>query len=334
MPLNRTTVTHFLIEAMRDKQGHGNLTLLLNDVITACKVISDQVNHGELVGALGSAGSENVQGETQKKLDVLSNDIFLRFNEVGGHLAGMASEEMDDPYALPEGAPRGKYLLLFDPLDGSSNIDVNVSVGTIFSILKCPDGVTHPEVEDFLQPGTTQVCGGYALYGPSSMLVLTTGDGVNGFTLDQNIGEFILTNPDMKIPEDTREFAINAANSRFWEAPVKRYVDECLAGEEGPRGENFNMRWIASMVAEVHRILVRGGIFMYPMDERLRKQGGKLRLMYEANPMGFIVEQAGGVCSTGRERIMDIKPTGLHQRVPVILGSKNEVDRLVSYHDE
>ena len=333
MPTNRTTVTHFIINAMREKQGHGNLTLLLNDVVTACKVISDQVNHGALVGALGSAGSENIQGETQKKLDILSNDIFLRFNEVGGHLAGMASEEMDDPYALPEGAPRGKYLLLFDPLDGSSNIDVNVSVGTIFSILKCPDGVEHPEVKDFLQPGTTQVCAGYALYGPSSMLVLTTGEGVNGFTLDQNIGEFLLTHPNMSIPQDTREFAINASNSRFWEAPVKRYVDECLAGEDGPRGENFNMRWIASMVAEVHRILVRGGIFMYPMDERMRAKGGKLRLMYEANPMGFIVEQAGGVCSTGRERIMDIQPSGLHQRVPVILGSKNEVERVISYHD-
>jgi len=334
MPLNRTTVTHFLIESMRDKQGHGNLTLLLNDVITACKVISDQVNHGELVGALGSAGSENVQGETQKKLDILSNDIFLKFNSFGGHLAGMASEEMDDPYPIPEGAPRGKYLLLFDPLDGSSNIDVNVSVGTIFSILKCPEGITNPEIKDFLQAGTTQVCAGYALYGPSSMLVLTTGDGVNGFTLDQNIGEFILTNPDMKVVEDTREFAINASNSRFWEAPVQRYVDECLAGVDGPRGENFNMRWIASMVAEIHRILIRGGIFLYPMDERLREQGGKLRLMYEANPMSFILEQAGGVCSTGRERIMDVTPTGLHQRVPCIMGSKNEVERLVSYHKE
>ena len=334
MPLNRTTVTHFLIESMRDKHGHGNLTLLLNDVITACKVISDQVNHGELVGALGSAGSENIQGETQKKLDILSNDIFLQFNSFGGHLAGMASEEMDDPFPIPEGAPRGKYLLLFDPLDGSSNIDVNVSVGTIFSILKCPEGVEDPQVKDFLQPGTTQVCAGYALYGPSTMLVLTTGDGVNGFTLDQNIGEFVLTNPNMKVVEDTREFAINASNSRFWEAPVKRYVDECMAGTEGPRGENFNMRWIASMVAEIHRILIRGGIFLYPMDERLREQGGKLRLMYEANPMSFILEQAGGVCSTGRERIMEIDPTGLHQRVPCIMGSKNEVERLVSYHNE
>ena len=334
MPLNRTTVTHFLIESMRDKHGHGNLTLLLNDVITACKVISDQVNHGELVGALGSAGTENIQGETQKKLDILSNDIFLQFNSFGGHLAGMASEEMDDPYPIPEGAPRGKYLLLFDPLDGSSNIDVNVSVGTIFSILKCPEGVDDPQVKDFLQPGTTQVCAGYALYGPSTMLVLTTGDGVNGFTLDQNIGEFVLTNPNMKVVEDTREFAINASNSRFWEAPVKRYVDECMAGTEGPRGENFNMRWIASMVAEIHRILIRGGIFLYPMDERLREQGGKLRLMYEANPMSFILEQAGGVCSTGRERIMEVSPTGLHQRVPCIMGSKNEVERLVSYHNE
>ena len=332
---DRITVTHFLIETMREKQGHGNLTQLLNDVVTACKVISDQVNHGALVGALGSAGSENVQGEVQKKLDILSNEVFLRFNSIGGHLAGMASEEMDDPYPIPEGTPRGKYLLVFDPLDGSSNIDVNVSVGTIFSILKCPsDGKGTPDVNNFLRPGTEQVCAGYALYGPSTMLVLTTGEGVNGFTLDQNIGEFILTHPNMTIPEDTREFAINASNMRYWEEPVKRYVDECLAGEEGPRGENFNMRWIASMVAEVHRILTRGGIFMYPMDERIRKQGGKLRLMYEANPMGFIVEQAGGACSTGRERIMTMQPERLHQRVPVILGSKNEVDRVVSYHTD
>ena len=332
MPTNRKTITHFMIEEQRRTHGTGDFSMLLGDIITSCKVISDQVNHGALVGALGSAGSENVQGETQKKLDILSNDIFLRFNEIGGHLAGMASEEMDDPYALPAGAPRGKYLLLFDPLDGSSNIDVNVSVGTIFSILKCPEGVTHPEVEDFLQPGTEQVCAGYALYGPSTMLVLTSGNGVNGFTLDQNIGEFILTHPNMKVPEDTREFAINASNQRFWEAPVKRYVDECMAGTEGPRGENFNMRWIASMVAEIHRILTRGGIFMYPIDERIRDKGGKLRLMYEANPMGMIIEQAGGRASTGYERIMDIKPTGLHQRVPVIMGSKNEVDLLVGYH--
>jgi fructose-1,6-bisphosphatase I len=246
----------------------------------------------------------------------------------------MASEEMDEIYPIPAQYPRGKYLMTFDPLDGSSNIDVNISVGTIFSILRCPEGVTDPKEADFLQPGTQQICAGYALYGPSTMLVLTTGSGVNGFTLDRDIGEFILTHPNMKIPADTREFAINASNERYWEEPVQRYIDECMKGKEGPRGDNFNMRWVASMVAEVHRILVRGGIFMYPLDSKLKAQGGKLRLMYEANPMSFIVEQAGGASSTGRERIMEIKPSGIHQRVPVILGSKNEVERVVSYHKE
>ena len=214
------------------------------------------------------------------------------------------------------------------------NIDVNISVGSIFSILRCPDGVTNPTAKDFLQPGTKQVCGGFALYGPSTMLVLTTGNGVNGFTLDQNVGEFILTHPNMTIPEDTTEFAINTSNMRFWEAPVKRYVDECLAGKTGSRDKDFNMRWVASMVAEVYRILTRGGIFMYPKDTKDPSKAGKLRLMYEANPMSFIIEQAGGASSTGRERIMDIQPEDLHQRVPVILGSKNEVERVVAYHKE
>ena len=221
----------------------------------------------------------------------------------------------------------------FDPLDGSSNIDVNISVGTIFSITKCPEGIENPTKEDFLIPGTEQICAGYALYGPSTMLVLTTGNGVNGFTLDRNIGEFILTHPNMTIPEDTREFAINSSNQRFWEAPVKKYVDECMQGTEGPRGENFNMRWVASMVAEVHRILVRGGIFMYPKDTKDPTKAGKLRIMYEANPMSMIVEQAGGVSHTGYERIMEIKPNDIHQRVPVILGSKNEVERVIGYHN-
>ena len=209
-------------------------------------------------------------------------------------------------------------------------------MGTIFSILRCKGDCENATEKDFLQAGTEQVCAGYALYGPSTMLVLTTGQGVNGFTLDMNIGEFILTHPNMTIPADTREFAINASNMRHWEAPVKRYVDECLAGKEGARGEDFNMRWVASMVAEVHRILTRGGIFMYPMDEKMKAKGGtgKLRLMYEANPMSFIVEQAGGASWTGRERIMEIQPEKLHQRVPVILGSKNEVERVVAYHKE
>ncbi len=235
---------------------------------------------------------------------MITNEIFIQSNEWGGHLAAMASEEMEDVYPIPVRYPKGKYLLVFDPLDGSSNIDVNISVGTIFSILRAPDGIINPEAEDFLQPGTKQVCAGYALYGPATMIVITTGNGVNGFTLDRDIGEFMLTHPNMTIPEDTREFAINASNERFWEAPVQRYVRECIAGKTGPRGENFNMRWVASMVAEVHRILTRGGIFMYPKDTKDPKKAGKLRLMYEANPMSFIV------------------------------GSKNEGARGVSYHQE
>ncbi len=333
MPIGQT-ITQFIIEEQRRTGGSGDFTSVLNDTFTACKSISAAVNKGALVGVLGSAGSENVQGETQKKLDVISNDMMIKANEWGGHLAGMASEEMEEVYPIPERYPRGKYLLVFDPLDGSSNIDVNISVGTIFSILRCPDGVTDPSEADFLQPGTQQVCAGYALYGPSTMMVMTTGQGVNGFTLDQSVGEFILTHPDMQIPADTREFAINASNSRFWDAPTRRYIDELLAGAEGPRGENFNMRWVASMVAEVHRILTRGGIFMYPKDNKDPSKEGRLRLMYEANPMSFIVEQAGGVSSTGRERIMDIQPHELHQRVPVILGSRNEVERVVSYYKE
>ncbi|MFO7602965.1 MAG: class 1 fructose-bisphosphatase [Gammaproteobacteria bacterium] len=331
----RITITQFIIEEQRHIQGAtGDFTSLLNDVVTACKVISNLVNHGALVGVLGAAGSENVQGEDQKKMDIISNDVFLQSNEWAGHLAAMASEEMEDIYHIPAQYPKGKYLLTFDPLDGSSNIDVNVSVGTIFSILRCQGDCQNPTADDFLQAGSEQVCAGYALYGPSTMMVLTTGNGVNGFTLDQNIGEFILTHPNMQIPAATQEFAINASNGRFWEAPVRRYVDECLNGTSGGRDKDFNMRWIASMVAEVHRILTRGGIFMYPVDEKMKARGlqGKLRLMYEANPMSFIVEQAGGMSSTGRERIMDIKPADLHQRVPVILGSSEEVQRLIDYH--
>lgn len=329
------TITQFIIEEQRRIPGaSGEFTLLLNDLVTATKVIANAVNKGALAGVLGAAGSSNVQGEDQKKLDVISNDVMIESTNWSGHLAAMASEEMDEILPIPAEYPKGKYLLLFDPLDGSSNIDVNISVGTIFSILKAPEGKTAVATEDFLQPGTQQVCAGYALYGPSTMLVITSGHGVNGFTLDRNVGEYYLTHPNIQIPADTKEFAINASNARFWEAPVKRYVDECLAGKEGPRAKDFNMRWVASMVAEVHRILTRGGIFMYPLDSKTKEKGGKLRLMYEANPMSFIVEQAGGASSTGRERIMTLKPSGLHQRVPVILGSKNEVDKVVQYHKE
>ena len=329
------SLIQFIIEEQRTVPGaSGNFTGLISDIVIACKQIAHDVNKGALIGVLGSAGSENVQGETQKKLDIITNEIFIKSNEWAGHLAAMASEEMDDIYHIPARYPKGKYLLVFDPLDGSSNIDVNISVGTIFSILRAPKGIENPTAEDFLQPGATQVCAGYALYGPSAMLVITSGHGVNGFTLDSDIGEFMLTHPNMAIPADTLEFAINASNERFWEKPVQRYVDECIAGKNGPRGINFNMRWVASMVAEVHRILIRGGVFMYPKDTKDPGKAGKLRLLYEANPMGWIVEQAGGAITNGKQRVLDIQPGKLHERVSVILGSKNEVERVTRYHAE
>jgi fructose-1,6-bisphosphatase I len=330
---NKVSLTQFIIEQQRGlPDASGTFSMLLSNIVTACKEISHLVNRGNLVGVLGSAESENVQGEVQKKLDVITNDIMVNALNWTGHLAGMASEEVDDIIAIPAQYPKGKYLALFDPLDGSSNIDVNLTVGTIFSILRCREGI-DPVVEDFLRKGSEQVCAGFVLYGPSTMMVLTTGHGVNGFTLDQDIGEFILTHPSMKIPEETSEFAINMSNQRFWEPPVKRYIEECLQGTEGPREKNFNMRWIASLVAEVYRILTRGGVFLYPYDLRDLSKSGRLRIMYEANPMAFIIEQAGGACSTGRERILDIKPSHIHQRVPLILGSKREVERIVAYHE-
>ncbi|MEW5754783.1 MAG: class 1 fructose-bisphosphatase [Pseudomonadota bacterium] len=327
-----TSFRQYIANEQRAGRVDADLAGLLNDTLTACKQISYDLSQGALMGVLGMAGSENVQGEDQKKMDVISNEVMIAANNRSGYVAGMASEEEETAYQLPADAPRGKYLLLFDPLDGSSNIDVNISVGTIFSVLRAPAGAKNPTDADFLQKGTQQVCAGFVVYGQSTVLVMTLGNGTHGFTLDRNIGEFVLTQPNIKIPADTKEFAINASNMRFWEAPVKKYVDECLAGKIGTRDKDFNMRWVASMVAEVYRILTRGGIFMYPLDSKMKDKGGKLRLMYEANPMSFIVEQAGGASSTGRERIMDIQPNGLHQRVPVILGSKNEVERVVSYH--
>lgn len=333
--MSQITLTRFLIEAQRQQNSiPPDLRLLIEVVARACQAISVAVGKGALGGVLGNAGTDNVQGEAQKKLDVIANEILLEANEWGGHLAAMASEEMDDPHAIPHRLPKGEYLLLFDPLDGSSNIDVNISVGTIFSVLKAPDGVDPTTEAAFLQPGSAQVAAGYVVYGPSTVLVLTVGHGVASFTLDRETGNFILTDHGLQIPADTREFALNLSNQRFQEAPMQRYISEVLAGKQGPRGVDFNMRWVASMVADVHRILTRGGIFMYPMDSKNRDKGGKLRLLYEANPMAFIVEQAGGAASTGRERLMSIQPKALHQRVPVILGSRNEVERVVRYHQE
>jgi fructose-1,6-bisphosphatase I/sedoheptulose-1,7-bisphosphatase len=344
MPLsNRRTLTQYLIEQRRRFPGaSGELNALILDVSIACKAVARSVAFGALgdpsTRHLTAGGATNVQGEVQQPLDVVSNEFFIRTTEWSGNLAGQASEEMDTARQIPAGYPRGKYLLVFDPLDGSSNIDVNVSVGSIFSILRAPAEVIDSGRDvtdaDFLQAGTQQVAAGYAIYGPTTMFVLTVGNGVAGFTLDPNLGEFKLTHPDIRVPTDTQEFAINSSNSRFWEPPVKRYVDECLAGRTGPRGKDFNMRWIASMVAEAHRILMRGGVFMYPRDTKDPRKPGRLRLLYEANPIGFIMEQAGGGASTGRQSVLGVPPSELHQRIGLVFGSKHEVERIERYHHD
>ena len=330
----KISLSRYLVEQQR-MEGHipAELRLLLEVVARASKSISQSVNKGALGDVMGGADSENIQGEMQKKLDIIANEVLIEANEWGGHLAAMASEEMEGIYVVPNRYPQGEYLLLFDPLDGSSNIDVNVSIGTIFSVLKKPEGLGVSE-QDFLQPGCKQVAAGYCIFGPQTTLALTVGDGVAMFTLDREQGSFVLTEENVRIPEDTKEFAINMSNMRHWDTPIKRYIDECLQGTEGPRGKDFNMRWIASMVADVHRILTRGGIFMYPWDKREPGKPGKLRLMYEANPMSWLIEQAGGAATNGKERILDIQPTKLHERVSVILGSKNEVERVTAYHTE
>ena len=331
----KISLSRYLVEQQRSKgRIPAQLRLLLEVVARACKSISHAVNKGALVGVLGTADIENVQGEIQKKLDIIANEVLVEANEWGGHLAAMASEEMESIHLVPNRYPQGEYLLLFDPLDGSSNIDVNVSIGTIFSVLQKQEGSEGITENEFLQAGSQQVAAGYCVYGPQTTLVLTVGDGVAMFTLDREQGSFVLTQENVKVPEDTKEFAINMSNMRHWDTPVKRYVDECLQGKDGVRGKDFNMRWIASMVADVHRILTRGGVFMYPWDKREPHKAGKLRLMYEANPMSWLIEQAGGASTNGRERILDIQPKQLHERVSVILGSKNEVERVTRYHLE
>ncbi|MET7401591.1 class 1 fructose-bisphosphatase [Dactylosporangium sp. NPDC005572] len=331
----RITLTRHTIEQEhRHPDSTGDFSGLLNAIATAVKIIANQVNRGGLAGLHGAAGGENVHGEVQQRLDLASNEVMVAETLWGGHLAALASEEMPDILPVPAPYRRGKYLLLFDPLDGSSNIDVNITVGTIFSVLRAPRPGEEPRLDDFLQPGVTQVCAGFALYGPATMLVLTTGDGVDGFTLDRDVGAFVLTHPRMRIPEQTHEFAINASNERFWEDPVRRYIAECLAGRTGPRGQDCNMRWVASLVADAYRILTRGGVFLYPADTRNADRPGRLRLMYECNPIAFLVEQAGGLASTGRERVMELAPTGLHQRAPLVFGSRAEVERIERYHRE
>jgi fructose-1,6-bisphosphatase I/sedoheptulose-1,7-bisphosphatase len=332
---NRATLTQYLIEQRRKHpEATGEFNELILAVAQACKQIARSVAHGALAGVGDELGNINVQGESQKALDVIANDIFVHTTEWPGVLCGMASEEMDDPRHIPDEYPRGHYLLVFDPLDGSSNIAVNVAVGSIFSVLRAPEGCENPNAEDFLQPGTSQVAAGYAIYGPSTMLVLTVGQGVVGFTLDPGLGEFLLTHPDVRVPDSTCEFAINSSNSRFWEAPVRRYVAEALAGTAGPRGKDFNMRWVASLVAEAHRILMRGGVFLYPRDTKDVTKPGRLRLLYEANPIGMLIEQAGGRASTGEVPVLGVQPTALHQRIGFVFGSAAEVERIEEYHRE
>ena len=313
------------------QQQSGNLTPQLAQVIdtiaNTCKRIDVLLQKGALAGVLGSAENENVQGEEQKKLDVISNDYLIDALKVHPHVGGLASEELDDFTPAQE---NGEYLVLFDPLDGSSNIDINMCVGTIFSILPAKNAVT--QAADFMQAGHQQVAAGYVLYGPSTMMALTVGAGTVFFTYDLDSQEFLLTSQDIQVAADTKEYAINASNQRHWEQPVKRYIDELLAGKTGPREKDFNMRWVACMVGDIHRILCRSGIFMYPYDLKDPAKAGRLRLMYEANPMSMLMEQAGGASTTGRVRILDIQPNDLHQRVPVIIGSKHEVDLVTSYH--
>ncbi len=333
MPHRRTTLSKFIIEDQRQSANpQPELTSLLNDIQTACKLIAVAASRGALQSASTAAAAVGQGARTQ--LELTAGDIMIKTVEWGGQLAGMLSEGLEHPYDIPDPYPRGRYLLLFDALDGATNIDVNMPVGTIFSVLRCPDGIDRPTLDHFLCPGTEQVAAGFALYGPTVMMVITLGAGVHGFTLDPEIGAFTLTHPKMKIPEETREFAVNVSNERFWEPPVRRYVEECIEGASGPRGADFNMRWVASMVADVYRILIRGGLLMYPREAKDATRTGRLHLLYEANPIAMIVEQAGGAASTGRERILDVAPTEIHQRVPVILGSRKEVERLAAYHAE
>lgn len=363
MLTRRTTLAQFLIEEQRRHEGStGDFNLLVLDVALACKAISQRVARAALDGVPsvappdranwsgGPAATDGVDwvagnGRPAAQEDPVSvaemaNSLFLRATEWDGHLAGLVSEQHEAPYTIPDGYPCGKYLLLFNPLDGATNLDVDASVGSIFSILRAPDDAgehadgVHAAPDHFLQPGVQQVAAGYAIYGPATMLVLTVGRGVNGFTLDPQIGEFILTHAGMTIPPASTEFAVNHSNRRFWEPAVRRYVDECLAGTGGPRGKDFTIRWVASLVAEAHRVLTRGGVFLYPRDVDGEDRGGHLRLLYEVNPVAFLVEQAGGGATTGRERVLEVVPNRLHQGVPFMFGARDEIGLLEDYHSE
>ena len=344
MTERHTTLSEFILEQQRRSPGAtGSLSSLLNAIRLSCKRTAALIAEGTTLAqaSLPLPNFEDTPDTTRElrpaaavALETAANTAFLRTLEAGGNLAGMLSGELDEPYAIPEAYPRGQYLIAFDPLDGSAYLDINVPTGSIFSVLRAPNGAEAAKAADFLQPGTSQVAAGYAMYGPATMIVLTVGRGVQGFTLNRALGEFLLTHRDMRIHEETRDFAVNASDARSWETPVQRYIDECVQGKTGPRGRDFNMRWTASPVAELHRTLVRGGVFMYPADTRDAAREGRLRILCEANAMAMLVEQAGGAASTGRGRLLDLTPHELHQRAPGILGSREEVERLERYHQE
>jgi fructose-1,6-bisphosphatase I / sedoheptulose-1,7-bisphosphatase len=332
MRANRTTLGQFLADADgRNPSVAAELQTLVLDLAMACRAIARLLAQGAIDDICGHNGQTNLDGDIQQKLDVAANDIFVRATQAHGTLSGMLSEEMEEPCRIAPDYRKGTYLLVFDPLDGSSNIDVNVPVGSIFSILRAVRPGHDPDPADFFQAGMQQVVAGYALYGPATMLVLSFGAGVHGFTFDPTLGEFLLTHEDIRISSCASEFAINTSNSRFWEPAIRRYVDECLAGKIGVREKDFNMRWVGSLVVETHRILMRGGVFLYPRDSRDKTRNGRLRLLYEASPIAMLIEQASGRASTGRERILDLLPTSLHQRVPLIFGASEEVERIERY---
>ena len=332
MKKTQTSLASFL----QDAHSSESLASLMCAIAEASQTISALTENGAIKNKdgeniYGKLNSENVQGETQAALDVICDEIFTARLAATGLVAGMVSEEVDLPIAVKDKTNKAEFLVFFDPLDGSSNVDVNVSIGSIFSVFKAPNKTSLSEA-DFLVAGKQQVAAGYAIYGPCTMLVITTGLGTHGFTLHRTSKEFLLTHPNILVPEDTKEYAINSSNQRFWEPPIKRYITECKSGAAGRREKDYNMRWIGSMVADIHRILTRGGIYLYPKDSKDSAKPGRLRLMYEANPMAMLVEQAGGAASTGRIRMLDVKPEHIHQRIPIIIGSKHEVEHVERYH--
>jgi fructose-1,6-bisphosphatase I / sedoheptulose-1,7-bisphosphatase len=317
MSKHRIELHAFLQDPLHGPTDNQPLIDLLSRIADTVKMLSAMIAQGAIADMTSKLESQNAQGETQMKLDIVGNELFIEHLKDSGLVHGLASEETDETVLLAESPGKAPFIVIFDPLDGSSNVPVNVSVGSIFSILSAPQDHLA-QAKDYLQAGHQQLAAGYALYGPATMLVLTVGKGTHAFTLDHENHEFVLTHPAIQIPEETAEFAINASNQRFWEPPIKRYIEECQEGAKGSRGKDFNMRWVASMVADIHRILMRGGIYLYPKDNKDYTKAGRLRLMYEANPMAMLVEQAGGLASTGRSAIMNIKPEDVHQRVPIV----------------